>query len=198
MQTLKFSPDTDAVVTEESSAEALPTKYEHGWFAVRVHMWLDHAEERTKSSRNPRGNQTFVYEARVVRAREVLLATLTAIVTWTSWQASFPVLLSLLFGLSAFDTRREMGSINGRHVEKGNKADPLPAGKQLRMDQLIFRDRLLMWSVPALLNAVNAWNAGGFTAAIVVGVFSTYLRAVWDLTWMPAWRVSRVAWKAVR
>jgi hypothetical protein len=159
-------------------------RYEGGAMASAVHRWLDSAPRRT-----------YVYERRVMLAREVLLATLTALATVRDLRGGIAATLSLVVGLYAFEIRRERASIHARHVERGNVAPSLPAIKQDKLDRLAWHESMLAWVFPGLLALVGAAQAQSVTLAIVVGIVSTYFRAAWDLRWMPAWRLSRVTWR---
>lgn len=153
-----------------------------------VHKWLD---------RRP-NVETNAYERRAVWLRELLLlaATLGASLSFADLRSWIPALVGALAAAVQCEDRRVIGSVSGRHVERGNEAPPLPPAKTKIIAAAKAREPFFVWAWPLLSAILAAGYARSVTAALVTALVAGYVRAAYDSRWFPAWRKLRVKWRA--
>jgi hypothetical protein len=93
--------------------------------------------------------------------------------------------------------RREKGSTYGRHTENGGVA-PLPEHKIPRDKKREKILNVITWIWPALATGVQAAETQAITWAVAIGMFATMVRIIIGAIAKPAWRASRMEWKALR
>lgn len=152
-----------------------------------LHQWLD---------RRPHV-ETNVYERRAVWIREAILlvATLGASLSFADLRSWIPAIVGAFAAAVQCEDRRLIGSVGGRHVERGNEAPPLPPAKAKIVEAAKAREPFFVWAWPLLSSLVAAGYARSVTASLVVALVAGYVRAAYDSKWFPAWRKSRVAWR---
>jgi hypothetical protein len=155
-----------------------------------VHKWLDARP----------GVETNVYERRMVWLRELLLlvATLGASLSFADLRSWIPALVGAFGAAVQCEDRRVIGSVGGRHVERGNEAPPLPEHKAALVAGAKTREPFWVWGWPLLSAILAAGYARSVTWTLVVALVAGYVRAAYDSRWFPAWRKSRVKWSAAR
>ncbi len=155
-----------------------------------VHQWLD---------RRPH-IEANIYERRMVWLRELLLlvATLGASLSFTDLRSWIPELVGTFAAAIQCEDRRVVASVGGRHLERGNETPPLPPAKAKIIEGARDREPFWVWAWPLLSALVAAGYARSVTWALMVALVAGYVRAAWDGRWFPAWRKSRVEWRATR
>lgn len=174
---------------DESPVAPISQHEQPGRLASIVHRAIDASSRRT-----------YVWERRAVRIREFVLlaASLLVSVSLNDVRSWIPAIIGAAAAYVQADDRRERSSIAARHAEYGNKAAPLPAGKQWLLDRIAWREQVFTWLWPLLSALLAAGYARSVSGALIVALVSGYVRAAWETKWFPAWRKSRLAWRYFR
>lgn len=181
--------ETGLYTNDETPAVPLLKHVRPGRIASMVHRAIDRS-----------GRRTYVFERMAVRARELVLlgATLFVSISTTDVRSWIPAIIGATVAYVQADDRRERSSIAARHAEYGNKAAPLPTGKQWLLDRIVWREQVFTWLWPLLSALLAAGYARSITGSLIIALVSGYARAVWESKWWPTWRKSRLAWRHYR
>lgn len=159
---------------------------------IFIHRLIDRAEARF-------GIRTHHFEAAHRVLFEVFLLALCAVPGVSGWRSALAALLVNALRLRAAETGRRKASILGRAKEAGLVVDPdLAPYKLAQLREIEEEEAWHTWAWPGLAMVVAAAEMRSFTAALVLGAGATLARAWYDKRALPAWRRSRLAWKARR
>lgn len=157
-----------------------------------IHRLIDRAESRF-------GLRTHHFEAAHRVLFEAFLLALCAVPGVSGWRSLVAALLVNALRLCAAETGRRKASILGRAKEDGLVVEPdLAPEKLAKLREIDEEEAWHTWAWPGLAMAVAAAELQTFTAALALGVGTTLARAWYDKRSLPAWRRSRLAWKAER
>lgn len=158
----------------------------------RIHKYID-------ESKRPDGlpRETWEFEQAVILAIEFILLVVAAAPVVTSWRSGLANTIVLQLRMFEAYWRREDGSVYGRHDEAGGIA-PLPERKMARARLRKKILTIITWIWPGLCTMVQAAEAQTVTWAVGLGLLATMIRLLIGLVAMPAWRKSRIEWKAIR
>ena len=157
-----------------------------------IHQLIDRAEARW-------GLQTYHFEAAHRVMFEAFLLTLCTVPGVSGWRSVVAALLVNALRLRAAETGRRKASILGRAKERGLVVEPqLVFSKRQELKQIEEEEAWHTWAWPGLTAFVAAAESGSFTFAAGLALASTLARAWYDKRALPAWRRSRLAWKARR
>ncbi len=157
-----------------------------------VHKYIDDSK---RSDGKPR--ETWEFEQAVLLPIEFLLLVAAAVPVVTGWRSGLANAIILALRMTEAYWRREEGSVYGRHKEDGGIA-ALPERKLARAK---VREKILTtitWIWPGLSTMVQAAEAQTVTWAVGIGIVVTMVRLLIGSVAMPAWRKSRLEWKAIR
>lgn len=139
--------------------------------------------------------KTYAYERLVSLLFEAVLLLVCALPLVRSWRSALAQIAILILQLHASEVRRELASIDGRHAEAGG-VSPLPEAKAALRAKLERHLDLVSWVWPGLAAAVTAVESRSVALGAVLGLLATLARVAWGRALFPAWRRSRLAWRA--
>jgi hypothetical protein len=144
----------------------------------------------------PKWRQTWEYERAARISLEIVLLVACAIPVIMGWRSAFGQFV--LFMLRVWSTwmTHEARSIRGRGKEQGHTITNLPEHKQRALTNFEQAEILISWVWPGLLVLIPAVETWTFTLAAGLNLVATMIRITFDTVILPAWRKSRLAWKA--
>jgi hypothetical protein len=138
---------------------------------------------------------TYRYEQLAALGLEAMLLYACALPVATDWRGRIVLtLVGILRGIET-EARREEASVMGRHAERGGVL-PLPGHKVARAAARARLLEIVSWIWPGLILIALAVEARQITMATLLAIGAGLVRAAWSRWTMPAWRRSRVAWRA--
>jgi hypothetical protein len=138
---------------------------------------------------------TYVYERAAGLLVELLLLAGCAAVSVTGWRSGLAAGVVAALRLYDYELRRADSSVATRQREAG-AVGPLPEHKRAAAAARARASAIVAWTWPGLTMFVGAAEARTVSAAMLAGLGATLIRVAWGTRVMPAWRRSRVAWRA--
>lgn len=144
---------------------------------------------------------TWVYECIVRLTMETFLLILCAYPTITTNASRNVAIVAGIIRLIQVEIVRKKASILGRALEEGKipERPKLAEHKEHELYVLGWLDDLSTYFLVTLAPIVLAVvGEGRIDIVLGLSVFATIVRTIYDRAAYPAWRASRVAWKAKR